>query len=80
MKQIVIYSNNNIECDRAMSYLFKQDGDLCVLYLDRDFTMKQFVSEFGEHAEFPQIAVGSRHIGGLKETLNYYERHIINIG
>ena len=27
--------------------------------------------EFGGDAHYPQIAMGSKHIGGLKETLNY---------
>ena len=32
-----------------------------------------FVAEFGEEAEYPQVNVGFRHIGGLKDTLNYFK-------
>ena len=39
---------------------------------------KQFLSEFGQHAEYPQVAVGDKHIGSLKETLQYltYNKYI----
>jgi glutaredoxin len=42
-----------------------------VYYLDKDFTIRQFVDEFGEESEFPQIAIGYKHIGSLKDTLHY---------
>ena len=37
-----------------------------------DFTEAQFIKEFGEEAEYPQVAVGVRHIGSLKDTLRYF--------
>ena len=30
--------------------------------------------EFGEEAEYPQVNVGFRHIGGLKDTLHYCQQ------
>jgi glutaredoxin len=68
----VLYSKDNCqECDRAKMLL---DG-LNISYLEykyeKDFTKKQFVSEFGEEANFPQVAIDYLHIGSLKETLQY---------
>ena len=39
--------------------------------LDQDFTNKQFKAEFGEEAQYPQISIGLKHRGGLKETLQF---------
>ena len=39
--------------------------------LDKDFTTSQFSAEFGSDAEFPQVAIGYKHIGSIKETLQY---------
>jgi hypothetical protein len=35
------------------------------------FTQRGFESEFGKDAEYPQINIGFRHIGSMKETLNF---------
>lgn len=45
--------------------------DIREFYLDADFTKTQFEMEFGGNAEYPQIAIGLRHRGTLKETLQY---------
>jgi hypothetical protein len=37
-----------------------------------DFTEEEFISEFGEGASYPQIAVGTKHIGTLSETLKHF--------
>ena len=39
--------------------------------LDTDFSDKQFRAEFGDDAEYPQIAIGLHHRGTLKETIQY---------
>ena len=68
----IIYSNRNQECERAQSVLEACHLDeTIVYYLDKDFTIRQFVDEFGEESEFPQIAIGYKHIGSLKDTLHY---------
>ena len=38
---------------------------------DRHFTEHQFRGEFGSEATYPQIAIGMKHIGSMKETLQY---------
>ena len=35
----------------------------------------KLVEEFGEEAEYPQVNVGFKHVGGLKETLKYVSDH-----
>ena len=40
-----------------------------------DFSDKQFRAEFGNEAEYPQVAIGLNHRGTLKETLNYMSEH-----
>jgi|TARA_B100000073_G_scaffold307402_1_gene277707 hypothetical protein len=39
--------------------------------LGRHFEDHQFRNEFGEEATYPQIAIGLRHIGSMKEALQY---------
>lgn len=73
----VIYSNDNQECERAESFLksVQFDGhDISVYHVGQDFSETGFKSEFGQDAEYPQITIdnkGSRHVGNLKETLNF---------
>tara|TARA_R100000322_G_C5385422_1_gene177165 strand:+ start:391 stop:705 length:315 start_codon:yes stop_codon:yes gene_type:complete len=68
----IIYSNRNQECTRAQSLLESCHLDeTIVYYLDKDFTIRQFTDEFGEGSEFPQIAIGYKHVGSLKDTLHY---------
>ena len=38
-----------------------------------DFSDRQFRAEFGSEAEYPQIAIGLKHRGTLKETLQYLQ-------
>ena len=49
--------------------------DIREFYLDDDFTETQFQAEFGDDAEYPQIAIGLNHRGNLKETLQYMKDH-----
>ena len=69
--EAVIYSNGNQECERAKTLLEKLNFQLRIYELNQHFTQKGFNVEFGEEAEYPQVNVGFRHIGGLKETLQY---------
>lgn len=77
--QAVLYSKKNCqECDRARMLL----NSLGIAYLEyelsKDFTEKQFVSEFGDNASFPQIALDYKHIGSLKQTLQHFkEKNLI---
>ena len=71
----ILYSNGSQECQRAVALFQSLDQKFVEYELDRDFTMKEFIAEFGEEAEIPQIAIGSKHIGSLKDTLNYYKEN-----
>ena len=68
---IVLYTNGGQESDRCRDLLISLNGEFLEYQLDEDFNERQFRSEFGDTAEFPQVAVGYEHIGGLKETLQY---------
>ena len=67
----VIYSNGSQECERMSMLLKSLEGEFHEYLLDRDFSEKQFYMEFGEEATFPQVTIGSQHIGSMKEALQY---------
>ena len=73
--QAVIYSNGNQECERAKILLEKLDFDIQVYKLKQHFSQKGFDKEFGPEAEYPQVNVGFKHIGGLKDALRYCKEH-----
>ena len=71
MTQVSIYSNGSQECERASSLLRSVHLDEVVVYeLDKHFTNKQFIDEFGDEVEYPMISIGMFR-GTLKETMNY---------
>jgi glutaredoxin len=68
----VLYSKENCqECDRARSLLQSLGVSHLEYKLGSDYNEKQFCAEFGNNAQFPQVAIDYRHIGSLKETLQY---------
>jgi hypothetical protein len=67
----IIYSNGNMECERAAALMDAVHQETVVYKLGKDFTEEQFRGEFGEDAEYPMIALGMRHRGTLKETLHF---------
>jgi glutaredoxin len=71
--EAVIYSNGNQECERAKTLLEKLNFQISVYKLNQHFSQKGFDAEFGKEAEYPQVNVGFKHIGGLKETLHYFK-------
>ena len=46
-------------------------GEYLEYRLNNHFSQRAFEAEFGEEATFPQVALGSKHIGGMKDTLQY---------
>ena len=70
----VVYSNGNQESKRAISLLQTLDAQILEYHLNAEFTQRGFVAEFGEEAEYPQINIEHKHIGGLKETMNYLKQ------
>ena len=71
MKQALVYSNGGQESERAVMVLEACGQNVKQFLLGIDFTHKQFKAEFGEEAEYPQVAIGLNHRGTLKETLKY---------
>ena len=69
----VIYSNGSQECERVIALLKALDADLHEYRLNQHFTQRGFEAEFGEGAEYPQVAIGSKHVGTLKETLHHLD-------
>ena len=68
---VTIYSNGNQECDRVISLIDKMGKNYQVYRLGGHFTQRAFEQEFGPDATYPQVAIGARHVGNLKETLNH---------
>ena len=66
----VIYSNGSQECERAAQLLLSLDGEYLEYRLNQHFTQKSFENEFGQKAEYPQIALGAQHVGNLKDLLH----------
>ena len=73
MGPIVLYSNCNQECDRARTLLETLKVQIQEYKLNNHFTERAFISEFGEEAEYPQVSIGYKHIGGLKDVLHYMQ-------
>ena len=71
MIQALVYGNGGQESERAVMVLEACGQDVRQFLLGIDFPHKQFKSEFGEEAEYPQVAIGLDHRGTLKETLKY---------
>lgn len=75
-KTAVIYSNGNQECDR-MASLLRCLPDVKVFHryeLGKDFTKQQFEMEFGGDATYPQVSIGTKHVGSMKEALQYMKQ------
>lgn len=70
-KTAVIYSNKSQECERMTLLLKALGGDFHEYVLGVNFTDKQFRMEFGSEATYPQVSIGNKHIGNMKETLQY---------
>ena len=75
MNSIVLYTNGSQECERARMLLEKLNAQIQEYKLNNHFTQRAFVSEFGEGAEYPQVSIGYKHIGGLKDTLHYFQEN-----
>jgi hypothetical protein len=67
----VVYSNGSQECERIVALLKSLNGEFHEYKLNSHFTQRAFENEFGENATYPQVAIGAKHIGDMKETLQY---------
>jgi hypothetical protein len=75
IKQALVYSNGSQESERAKMVLEACGQQVREFLLGVDFSDKQFRAEFGDEAEYPQVAIGLDHRGTLKETLKYMSEH-----
>ena len=71
MTTAVIYSNGSQECERIAQLLKSIGGEFLEYKLDKHFYQKAFEQEFGDEATYPQVAIGTKHVGSMKETLQY---------
>jgi len=72
--QVVIYTKEeNQECERLVSLLRHIEWEYMEYVQGVDYTEREFRLEFGDGAEYPQVAVGYEHIGGLKDFLNHFK-------
>ena len=55
--KVVLYSNENQECERVKQLLKSVKGEFLEYFLDEDFTQQQFDMEFGGDASYPQIQI-----------------------
>tara|TARA_B100001094_G_scaffold38721_1_gene33100 strand:+ start:38958 stop:39209 length:252 start_codon:yes stop_codon:yes gene_type:complete len=69
--QATLYSRGSQECERIKSLLENIGIDVYEVLLGDHFNDKQFHAEFGLEATYPQISIGYKHIGSMKETLQY---------
>jgi len=67
----VIYSNGSQECERISMLLKSLGGEFHEYIEGVDFSERQFEMEFGKDATYPQVSIGNKHIGNIKETLQY---------
>ena len=67
----VIYSNGSQECERLSMLLESLGGEFHKYELGIHFSDRQFRAEFGSEATYPQCAIGDKHIGSMKETLQH---------
>ena len=70
------YENNSIvEHNEISKFKTTHTTDkLMSLLVDDDFNNTQFQAEFGCDAPYPQITIGTEHVGGLKDTLHYLSK------
>ena len=74
MTTAVIYSNGSQECERIAQLLKSISTEFHQYELGDHFTKQQFEMEFGGDASYPQVTVGNKHIGSMKETLQYLNK------
>jgi hypothetical protein len=71
MTTAVIYSNGSQECERMAMLLKSLGGEFLEYRLNKHFSERSFRQEFGEEATYPQVSFGYKHIGNMKETLQF---------
>jgi glutaredoxin len=77
--KVVLYAKEDCqECERIKALLYHLNISYLEYKLGTNYTQEQFFSEFGSDATYPQITVDYRHIGKMKDFLNYLkEKNVI---
>lgn len=70
----VIYSNGSQECERMSALLKALGGEFHEYVVGKHFNEKAFYDEFGSEATYPQVAYGNKHLGNMKEALQYLKQ------
>ena len=74
--EVILYSKKDCQwCERAKMLFDNLDVKYTEYKYQEHFTKKDFISEFGEGATFPQISINTKHIGGFKDTLHYFQEN-----
>jgi len=74
--EVILYSRKNCQwCDRAKMLFDNLDVKYTEYKYQEHFTKRDFIAEFGEDATFPQISINTKHIGGFKDTLHYFQEN-----
>ena len=73
----ILYTDGCQECERIRMLLKSLGGEYLEYELGVHFSDRQFRSEFGNDAEYPQITINHDHVGSLKETLQYFQNREI---
>ena len=69
----ILYTDGSQECERIRQLLKSLGGEYLEYHLGVDFSDRQFRMEFGSESVYPQITINHKHIGSLKETLQYFQ-------
>jgi glutaredoxin len=76
MSKFYVYSKDGCGfCDRLTQFMDKNNISYEAFYLDKDFTVEEFVDRFGYKSTFPQVHLDNLHIGGMKDTVRYLMEH-----
>ena len=69
MNTVILYTDGGQESERIRQLLLSLGGEYHEYLLGVDFSDRQFRAEFGSEAEYPQVSIADKHIGGLKDIL-----------
>ena len=76
LSNITVYSKNDCPyCQKVCELFDALQANYVVYKLNEHFSKKAFYNEFGEGSTFPQVTIGTRRIGGSKETVTYLKEN-----
>ena len=73
MNTVILYTDGGQESERIRQLLQSLGGEYHEYLCGVDFSDRQFRAEFGSEAEYPQVAIDDKHIGGLKDALHWLQ-------